>query len=339
MATYYLDPAATGADNGTSWANAWTTLVRAIAGTGGTAPTAGDIVYCRGSETPGALIQVNNQTGTVAGGMIRYVGCNAAGVIDGTRYTLTFPGSSGINAGSGKHRHSFENFHVASSYVGALNYNGFVVGSSGVAYNWRFINCLVSGWTSTGFACLSSSQRQTFLNCVAAGCEIGFSSQNESHSYINCLAYQNASHGFSTAGARAQLWNCVAHSNFNGLRVAYTGCYLLNCVFYGNTNAGIWADATVGRNQLLGCRVVRNGLGILAPRTDQHSIVLASYFAENAGGNAIGPVMFLDYRGNRYQNILNGTDVNHGFVSPGSPDHDYRLRDDASLRDVPFLIP
>lgn len=339
MATYYLDPAAGGADNGTSWANAWTTLARAIAGTGGTQPVAGDVVYCRGSETPAGVVQFNGQAGTTGGGRIRYVGCNAAGVVDGTRYLMTWSASSGVSVASGIHRHSLENFHFASTYVGALNYVGFTIGSAGAAYNWRFLNCRVSGWTSQGIYCAASSQRQTFVGCVASGCGQGWSTQNDLHTLIGCLAYGNEFHGFNVSGNRGHLLNCVAHSNANGMRTSSTGNVVQNCVFYGNRNAGIIANVNQGRNLILGCRIVRNGVGVQAPRGDMPAIVHGCYFAENGGGNSVGPVRFLNYLGNRYENIFDGTDINHGFVSPGSPDHDYRLRDDASLRDVPFLIP
>lgn len=339
MATYYLDPAAAGADNGTSWANAWTTLARAIAGTGGTPPAAGDTVYCRGAESSAALVSFNSQSGTVTGGRIRYIGCNAAGVVDGTRYAITFPSSSGISAATGIHRHSIENFDVISTYASTLNYQGFRLGS-GANYNWRLVNVVCRDWINAqGFSFESGSQRQMIVNCRAINCEAGYSHQNETHCYIGCEASGNSTQGFSFSGQRGQYLNCIAHSNAIGFRCSGARAILQNCVAYGNLNAGIISNAAQGQNIVVGCRIVRNGVGIEQVRTDIPYIVLGTYFGENAAGPSIGPVEFLAYRGNRYQNILYGTDVNHGFVSPGAPDHDYRLRDDASLRDVPFLIP
>ena len=64
MATYYADfGIATGLDDGTSAANAWSTMQRAVDGTAGTQPTAGDIVYCVGTDTLAVNLDLDGLAG------------------------------------------------------------------------------------------------------------------------------------------------------------------------------------------------------------------------------------------------------------------------------------
>ena len=74
MATYYCDPDAGGANDGTLWTDAWTTVQ-----SGFDTATAGDIVYCRGTETLAAAIDVDTNAGT-ATSFIYFIGCNRTGM-------------------------------------------------------------------------------------------------------------------------------------------------------------------------------------------------------------------------------------------------------------------
>jgi hypothetical protein len=85
--TYYVDPAASGANSGASWGDAWQTLQRAVDGTGGTQPATGDTVRCRGTEVNATPLDFDGLSGAIATGNILFVGCNSSGNIDGTKYT------------------------------------------------------------------------------------------------------------------------------------------------------------------------------------------------------------------------------------------------------------
>jgi hypothetical protein len=80
MTTYYLDPDASGADDGTSQSDAWSTLQRAIDGTDGTQPAAGDIVQCRhgtgNDESISTVINFDGNAGSQASGFIQFIGVN-----------------------------------------------------------------------------------------------------------------------------------------------------------------------------------------------------------------------------------------------------------------------
>jgi len=93
MTTYYVDPTATGSDDGSSQADAWTSLQRAIDGTGGTQPTAGDTVLLRhtgspNDETPSAEIDFDGNGGDTTNGYVSYIGVNSSWEEDGTRYVI-----------------------------------------------------------------------------------------------------------------------------------------------------------------------------------------------------------------------------------------------------------
>lgn len=89
MTTYYVDPLAAGSNDGTSWTNAWTSIQSAF-----DTAVVGDIVYCRGTQTVAARIDVDTNSGTNAGGFIKFVGCNASGTVDGTRFTIQGDGAN-----------------------------------------------------------------------------------------------------------------------------------------------------------------------------------------------------------------------------------------------------
>jgi len=138
MATYYVDPDAGGDDNGTDWTNAWTTLQRAIDGdgVGGTQPAAGDTVYCRGTETLDAACDVDGNSGTVNTGFIKYVGCNASGSVDGTRYVMDATDTyvSCLDTFSASHIW-FENFQFTQATDDGVDL-------SGGGDNLVFVNCV-----------------------------------------------------------------------------------------------------------------------------------------------------------------------------------------------------
>lgn len=150
MSTYYVDPSATGNNDGggdggdpsdptqaANWTDAWTTLQSAT-----DTAVGGDIVYCRGTETLTAPIDLDASAGTTAGGWIKYIGCNSStGAVDGSRYTLD--GNST-----------------------AVNCLLFYASPYGV-YLW-FENMVFTGATGSGVAFPANVGSPTmYVNCVA----------------------------------------------------------------------------------------------------------------------------------------------------------------------------
>ena len=119
MTTRYVDPAASGDNDGTSWTNAYETLQQAADNA-----VAGDVVYCRGTETLAARVDFDTQTGTNAGGFIKFVGCNAEGNVDGTRFVLDGDGGNyaGIYIVPGISTLWFENIRVTNCDGGSSGF-------------------------------------------------------------------------------------------------------------------------------------------------------------------------------------------------------------------------
>ncbi len=149
MATYYVDPAATGANDGSSWTDAWTSLQSALDTAG-----AGDTVYCRGTQTLSANIDENINDG--ATGNRRYIiGVNGIGVEDGTRFTVD--GNS------------------TAAYP--LHWQG-----KGAFTEWRNVR-FTNGATNSGYATGGDTDGLRFINCRwADSCSISSANQRRAYS-------------------------------------------------------------------------------------------------------------------------------------------------------------
>lgn len=167
MADRYVDPAAAGANNGTSWGDAWTDINSAFA-----APVAaGDFVYCRGTQTRTAAQGTCTTTvaGTIAAGArIIYIGCDAAGVARAGQFTIQ--GVVGdlpatlltVNTAT----LTFENFTMDGS-------SGLAVDVTAGGDHARFIHCLVQNAGAAGLdavgALWNEYYRCQFLNNTTIG--------------------------------------------------------------------------------------------------------------------------------------------------------------------------
>ena len=80
MGNWYVDPSASGANNGTSQTDAWTSIVSALASA---SVVSGDIVWCKGSQTLTAnLTQIAQNSG------ITFRAVNASWISDGTPFII-----------------------------------------------------------------------------------------------------------------------------------------------------------------------------------------------------------------------------------------------------------
>lgn len=221
---------------------------------------AGDIVYCRGTQTLTAPIDYDTNSGSDASGFIKFIGCNAGGTVDGTKFILDGD-SSAVNC----------ILSVARFYIWWENF--------------EFKNATGSGWDATNV----SFNRLVFINCISHnnggdGWDIYYSSQPTSSIFIRCYAYSNGGDGFgqiyqgmpifilcisknNTGGGFDQsaghitaglgcYYGCVSHNNgLSGIK-----CYnsvIFNSVIDENDDDGV--NAFVGINILIGNRLTDNG--------------------------------------------------------------------------------
>lgn len=206
MGTYYVDPNASGANNGTSWGDAWITLQSAA-----DALNAGDTAYCRNTETLSAPIDFDTNSGSLAAGYIKFIGCNAAGSVDGTFFVLDGNGAAAncIRGITTAQTHLwFENFEFKNAT------DDGVQGIAGDDY-WIFINCSFNNNDACGF-------ENSYLDYLLV---------------IGCIAYSNSNHGFASALANSifpRFAFCVAHSNGDqGIRIRGGGA-AYHCLTHDN---------------------------------------------------------------------------------------------------------
>jgi len=67
--------------------DSWEEALRGLQGAADLA-VVGDIVYLRGTQTTTTTIDIDTNSGTNAGGWIKFIGCNSDGNVDGTRFTI-----------------------------------------------------------------------------------------------------------------------------------------------------------------------------------------------------------------------------------------------------------
>jgi len=344
MTTYYLDPTATpagGSDTGADWTNAWSTLQRAIDGTNGTQPTAGDTVLMRGTETVTVQIDLDGNSGSLAVGKVNFIGVNASGVNDGTRYVLSASGSISVISLPSTAPASFLNFEnieitgttgtgfYSNSYAYASHHswqNIYIHNcGTGINVNTRgidgclFSHCRIENNTSVGLT--GASFAVIFSNITGNGGG-GISS--------------NSAHG---VGMPALIYGCLIEGNtgdglvYDGWGTAQ-GLAAVNNVIDGNTGTGI-NIATAG-GVLIGNRITnQTGAGVTLTK---EMLMAYNYMPDtaqdrvNGSKTATNTPIYLSDKAGADSNNLSGTDTNAGYNSPTTSD--FNLVSGASMRDV-----
>lgn len=333
MATYYVDPAATGLNDGLTWADAFTDMQSAVA-----VATSGDVVYCRGTQVLSTAITLSCSGST--SGMIDWIGCNASGVDDGTRFVLD--GNS-----------------VAAN---CLN-------SDGGGYN-QFKNFEITGATGNGVDdATSDSSSCVFINCkfhLNGG--MGFNSGSWGNSlFFRCSFDNNGSYGLQSNYVGTQkcffctfigngndgyyqyintayssfIFGCIFADNSNyGLDLDYGGWNIINCVIDGNGGGGINTDLSDCYRGVtfVGNRLTNNnGYGFYDAGIGYFiGVVAHNFFNNNASGDFgtnISLEGLLEDTGvdtNQYTGTIGYVDAANG---------DYNLTSDATMRRVPVTLP
>ena len=325
--TYYVDPDATGDDNGQTKAGAWTSLQRAINGADGTAPTGGDIVFCKGTEYPTAQVDVTALV-TYKDPWLRFIGCGSDWTPGAARYHLDF----GTNTCHGlvfddASDISLEHFEISTDLTTG-EYYGITeeVDDSNVV----FIDCYIHGW-KLNLQCYSSV-KGLFINCLFSDAYGTYGCNCRYCTMIGCTFFDNDYDGIN-AGVGMTVYGCVMRGNNVGLRCSSGGNVIMNCVFHANLQ-GIYITGRY-MSPLIGCRFTANsnyGYRHLDP--EDWAAFIGCYFQNTTDVYDGCYYIDIDPDGNGITTVFGGTDTDYGYVSPGAPDHNYNLRSDATNREM-----
>jgi hypothetical protein len=241
MTTRYVDPAASGSNDGTNWTNAWTSIQSAF-----DTAVAGDIVYCRGTETRSATIDVDTQTGDTTNGFIKFIGCNASGNVDGTRFVIQGDGANScalLTKAGAQNLIWLENVEVKSAVT---NY-GVTTGNT-YGYGWVFINCSFNNNASTAFYNGRYFNGAVFFRCTFySNGGRGFDQQTVGQAlFLFCSFHDNTGYGLYSTCPAVDLIGCVFHGNGDhGLFISSVSSpsRFFNCVFDGDGNDGLYVDS------------------------------------------------------------------------------------------------
>jgi hypothetical protein len=348
MSTYYVDPSA---GSRTAPYDTWAKAASSLSTIFALPPSAGDIIYARGTETIAAELDVAG-SGTNAGGFIKLIGCNASGDVDGTRYVVN-AGGNGIHCidWNGSDLWWVENLEVKNTASGS--YDGFYT-SVNTADGCVFINCCANTCGRYGFT--GRFDRTLFYRCVAYSNGLhGFSSLLYACAMLFCCSRDNAGIGFYTF-TDGLMFGCLSYDNtddgINPGTAAYPG-RIMNCVVDNNGDDGILISAGTLLNAPLvfGCRVTnQSGAGDIGINAGSEPLITGyCYFENNDGDNIQNATLHYNIPlSTSYtagsgsptsSNVEDQSNTNQGYTSLTEGSEDYNLRSDASSRRTAIAIP
>ena len=336
MATYYVDPAASGANDGSSWTDAFTGLQSAVdvAGT-----TEAATIYCRGTQTLAAspISFTSSNQGSTTIGSHKIIGCNSSGTNDGTRFVI-----NGDKDGSG----------TATA--------GITVDDSDY---WCLENIEVKNVAGDGIETVTTTSYGWILNNVISHGNTGRGIDN-GKSYtltlFRCAFYSNGSDGIYSYYAFRVLF-CSSHDNSgDGFEGSYaSGTVIYGSAFYKNSGRGIHglATATSAINTVIHDNGT-DGIDIYTDRvlvaysritgapTGEYGIdnsaefttLIGNYFDQDGGTDLTTSALINKIGINGTDtNTYNGSDTDYGYE--GLASDNYTLSTTATKRDITVSLP
>lgn len=344
MATYHMDPTATGNNDGTSATDAWQTLQGAIDGLpAGTQPVAGDIVLCYTAdgdgddESPTAPIDADGNSGDSTSGPIIFRGVDKDGVNTGARYNIggaSLASGTAILLFNGMAETQWENFDVhdasgtkhgieGTNYGGSAN-NRFVNcyshdnggigldGASAGLFPVALVHCRIEGNTGKGIFVHSGAVISYCTIIDNGGVGIDILSGSTGAVTVGCVLHNNTGNNLQpTAGATAAMaiiGNVIDSAGVDGIAVSTSNTgmvVILNNRITNSTTDGIDAD--------------------------ELSLIGWNYFDGNTtdiSGTAALTTHILDVGSDT--NVIPGSDTEEGYTSVAG--NDFNLRSDATIR-------
>lgn len=301
MPSYYVDPAAGGANNGTSWTDAWTNFQSAL-----DSALAGDTVYMRGTQVLAAIIDDDTKNGTIDA-PITYIGVNASGTEDGTQFILN-GNSAVVNCVkiTGRSYKIYKNIQIKNATGDGL------LGHTAICNYLQFYNITTNTCGGDGVGGGNYIFRETFTavqwtanNNTSDG--IYFGSAGGSFARVKCL--NNGGYGLNYVDST--IINALMHNNTaGGVYLGSPGQVVVNCIIDSGTT-GIYLIS----NSILiaNCRITNCTTGI---STNSWGAYTNCFFYGNT--TDVGSARMKDYGHNR----LSPSNTSDGYENRVADDFD-----------------
>lgn len=308
MPSYYCWSGATGANDGSSQADAWVDLASFLS-----VAAAGDICYLRGTQTPASTRLEATTSGTI-NNRIKLIGVDDSWNNNGTLATLdaTNPGVTDALYGSGLYW-DLENIHCTNGSNTALNI--------GNVY-WNLKNCKFSNSTSGIYTGRYFASNCYFVNCTNGAYQPLYSTIVNSL-FINCSSIA------AYLGAGSKLINCILHEGANGVYTGATVSHVGNCIIDGFTNAYYASAFGPG---CLNSRITNSTNGLNGTAGAQPAGYSNNYFYNPSGTDVNSSSGWQDFGNNR----LTGVNSSDGYADLDN--HDFTLVKGADGVDVEIDI-
>jgi hypothetical protein len=320
MSTYYVDPAATGAADGSSWTDAWTSLQTAA-----DTAEAGDTVYCRGTQTLAAAIDFDTNSGSDASGYIKFIGCNASGTNDGTYFVLDGDSTSanGIVVGAVS-MVWLENIKVQNCT------NSGIDNSYSNADYWMLINVWITANGSYGIDSVLVFRYWTLWRCVITNNSSGGTYRMVRTRFVECRVQGNTGYGVKANQESDVFSGCLLVDNDANSGTLQT---FLSCVIDSHATKAISGGSQC---LLVGCRVTGNAIGLEATGSTRAALACC-YFGGNTTDIDGSAYDAMPIDGSTSHVVTGGADTDDGYVDSASDD--YNLASDATLRSFAVELP
>lgn len=341
MADYYVDPAAGGANDGggdgvaddptdtDNWTDAWVDIQSAF-----DTAVAGDVVYCRGTQTLTAIIDVDTNEGDLTSGMIRFIGVEGLLGITGTRFV--FDGNSAV--ANCLDSNSMDFIHLENFEFKNATGNG--VDASVLSNNWVFNNCSFNNNGALGIDC-PNFNGSTWIRCTAyLNTTDGFFRPTAS-SLLLCSSHDNTGSGMGSSARFAFHAACLLYDNGDdGYENLALNSVLFNCVINGNTDDGV---ISFGNTPIvIGCRITNHsGAGDIGLNCNGDPVFHGwNYYEDNDGANIQNATLAIEILDDgATTDVEDQADTNEGYTDLTDGAEDFNLRSDATSRRTAITIP
>lgn len=334
MATLYADfDLASGANDGSSWGDAWRTMADVIAGTNSSAPAAGDEVLCRNTNDITATNAMTLQ-GSAASGYIKFIGVGGGGTNVGGSTRAVIDGQKNNVIGLELNNADFlwfENFEIKNcGSAGIANHGVSCITAN--SDHLVFINCISHDNYGNGFSGNTLSYYSHFYKCSAYN--------NSGRGWYNwrygvlfyCSSHDNTYEGFALYSNTAK--GCIAWDNGTYGFYSYSENMDTNCVAHSNTGKGFYYPYASVANANEGCRSTDNSVGV--EQTTSGIQKLFYYYGDNNTADTGGTYKSILNDGNTTV-TLNGSDTNFGYTDYANDD--FSLTSSATYRRSAIAIP